>query len=63
MKPKLYFGHPMNTYGTANESALLAIISEAFPKYEIENPGNETHKVACLRYRATGRNPMEYFFL
>ena len=30
---KIYFGHPMNTYGTPLEARLLAEIGSAFPRF------------------------------
>lgn len=64
MKQKIYFGHPRNTYGTELEQKLLAIISQCFPEFDIENPGqNLKHRVNQIRLwkKITG-NGMNYFF-
>jgi hypothetical protein len=59
---KIYFGHPMNTYGTPLETRLLAEISEAFPSLYIENPNQPRHQEGCRRWEAETGNPMGYFF-
>ena len=62
MLHKIYFGHPMNTYGTPLEAKLLAKIELAFPWLSIENPNQEQHQEGCRRWEAETGNPMEYFF-
>jgi len=62
MKNKIYFGHPMDTYGTSLEARLLVAIQHAFPGWEIENPNQEHHQQGCRKREASGGNPMEYFF-
>jgi len=62
MRNKIYFGHPINTYGTPLESRLLTEIALAFPEWEIENPNQEYHQKGCRGCEAEGGNPMEYFF-
>jgi hypothetical protein len=59
---KIYFGHPMNTYGTLLETQLLATIGRAFPGWKIENPNQEHHQQGCRRWEKATGNPMEYFF-
>ncbi len=64
MKQKIYFGHPINVYGTKLERKLLKIISKRFPQYDIENPGqNLKHRVKQIKLwqKITG-NAMNYFF-
>jgi len=61
MKKKLYFGHPINVYGTDLQRALLARIAERFPDWEIENPDQPHHDEGYRRRKeATGR-PMDYY--
>ena len=62
MKKKIYFGHPMNTYGTPLEDRLLAAIERAFPGWQIENPNQEHHQEGCRQWEAATGNPMRYFF-
>ncbi|MGB7957920.1 MAG: hypothetical protein WCF77_03730 [Minisyncoccia bacterium] len=59
---KIYFGHPMNTYGTPLETRLLAEIGSAFPRLCIENPNQPRHQEGCRRWEAETGNPMGYFF-
>lgn len=64
MRKKIYFGHPINVYGTELGQKLLAIISQRFPKFNIEDPGqNLKHRVNQIRLwkKITG-NGMNYFF-
>jgi hypothetical protein len=58
----LYFGHPINVYGTPLQEDLLAAIAEAFPDWEIVNPGEPEHEAAYQRYVAEGKRGMQYFF-
>ena len=62
MKKKMYFGHPMNTYGTPLETRLLAAIQQAFPDRDIENPNQQQHQDGCARYATETGNPMNYFY-
>jgi len=62
MRKKIYFGHPMNTYGTPLEARLLAAIELAFPWMYIENPNQPRHQEGCRRQEAETGNPMRYFF-
>lgn len=63
MVKRLYFGHPVNVYGTELQRRLLAAITEGFPGWEIENPDQPKHEEGYQRYkRETGR-PMDYYVL
>jgi len=59
---KIYFGHPMNTYGTPLEKQLLRAIELGFSDWEIENPNQERHQDGCRRWEVATGNPMGYFF-
>ncbi len=61
MKPKMYFGHPINTYGTELEKKLIEIIFKAFPQYEIEDPGQKHHSDGYRHWKETTGNGMNYF--
>lgn len=56
MRKKLYFGHPINVYGTELQKMLLEKIAARFPEYEVENPDQKHHDA---KYREHG---MSYFF-
>ncbi len=60
---KLYFAHPINTYGTPLERELLVHITDQFPDYEIVNPSDQIHKdeVARLKKDDPKANVMPYF--
>ena len=60
---KLYFAHPINTYGTPIEAACLLLIAELFPDFEVVNPSDQIHldKVAELRKADPSANVMPYF--
>lgn len=62
MKQKIYFGHPINTYGTELERKLLKIISEHFPQFDIENPGQKHHINQARLWKKITGNAMNYFF-
>lgn len=62
MKPKLYFGRPINTYGTKLEKKLIAIITMAFPQYEIEDPGLKHHEDNYRHWKETTGNGMNYYY-
>lgn len=67
-RPRLYFGHPINTYGTPLETRLLAVLAEAFPHHEIVNPSGPEHQAGYAEYEKTRRDEdgkptgMGYFF-
>lgn len=62
MSRKMYFGHPVNTYGTELEWRLLSLVTERFPQWEIVNPGDAAHEAGYQRYRAAKSGGMGYFF-
>ena len=61
MKPKLYFGHPVNVYDTELETKLLKRILAAFPSCEIENPNQPIHEKGYQDYKARTGNGMDYY--
>lgn len=70
MAIKVYFGHPINTYGTELEKRLLETIGNFFkalsPKnpdlWIIENPNQRHHQEGCRIWREKTGNGMNYFF-
>lgn len=54
-KEKIYFAHPINTYGTGFEGIALEVIKQKFPDHEIICPGTPEHEDG---YRKQG---MSYF--
>ena len=62
-RKKVYFMHPINTYGTPLETKMLALIATKFPGYDIVNPADQMHadKVAELRRADPKANVMPYF--
>jgi hypothetical protein len=52
---KIYFGHPVNVYGTDLEKFLLDTLRVAFPGREIEDPSQKHHSEG---YKRAG---MDYF--
>ncbi|MDA1335111.1 MAG: hypothetical protein O2794_03830 [bacterium] len=52
---RIYFGHPLNTYGTPLEAKLLEAIQNRFEKVEIVNPNCSEHQAGYLV------NGMQYF--
>jgi hypothetical protein len=62
MKPSvLYFAHPINTYGTDLEEALLQRIAQKFNGCRIVNPSAPEHQAKYLAYMAKGAKEMDYF--
>ena len=61
-KKLLYFGHPVNVYGTSLEEGLLAEIGEAFAGWDILNPSGPEHEEGYQRYKREGKRGMQYFF-
>lgn len=59
--PRLYFGHPINTYQTPLEGELLQAIAAAFPAYDIENPSDPHHQYGARRQHWLTGNVMDYF--
>lgn len=60
---KLYFAHPINTYGTPLERAILDLLERKFGYHEIVNPSDQVHvnKVNELRAADPKANVMPYF--
>lgn len=59
---RLYFMHPINTYGTPLEKRCLGIIRARLPGWDIENPNTEAHDAGYRRYAAMeGKIGMDYF--
>ena len=48
---KLYFGHPVSVYNTAEENELLKIIKREFPDHDILNPNQKCHQEGYKKYR------------
>lgn len=61
MEQRLFFSHPVNTYGTPLEASLLKKIQEAFPVWEIVNPNEPCHQEGYDRHKQTSGNGMNYF--
>lgn len=59
---KLYFGHPVNEYGTDKERELLVAIQRHFQEYDIENPNQPHHGEGYQRWKKEKGNGMGYFF-
>lgn len=58
----MYFGHPINTYGTKFEEKLLKIIKQARPDFKIENPNQLHHQEGYQQWKKDTGNGMDYFF-
>jgi len=53
-KPRrLYFGHPINVYGSPLQAELLRAISATFRTWEIVNPDGPEHEAAYKEYAKT----------
>ena len=61
MSEKIYFGHPVNVYGTHDEERLIKIIEEHFPQFEVENPNQSHHQEGYQRWRGISKG-MDYYF-
>lgn len=59
---KLYFGHPVNTYGTELEERIIAEILRLFPESTVENPNQPKHQKGYDRYKRGYGNGMGYYF-
>lgn len=57
----VYFAHPINTYGTDLERALLRSIAEKFNGDIIVNPGSPKHQAKFQAYMASGAKEMDYW--
>lgn len=61
MASKLYYMHPVNTYGTELERQQLELISSIFPTVEIVNPNQPEHQEGYNRLRQATGDGMPYF--
>ncbi len=59
---KIYFGHPVNQYGTPEEGHLIELIKERFPEFAVENPNQPHHDEAYKRWKIETGKGMDYFF-
>lgn len=65
---KLYFAHPVSSYGTPIETAVMVLIRAALPGYDIESPNQPHHQENYEKWKAEseeGRDvhsAMQYFF-
>lgn len=50
---RLYFGHPINAYGTPLQAELLLAIGVRFRRWEIFNPDGPEHDAAYKEYAKT----------
>jgi len=55
LKPKVYYAHPMSTYGTQQEADDIKLLK--YLKFRVLNPNEPKHQIQC-KNRA---NQMEYF--
>jgi hypothetical protein len=62
IKPKIYFGHPINLYNTLLERELIEAIRTHFPEWDIENPNQSHHFQGYNRRKNEGGRGMDYFF-
>lgn len=61
MTRSIYFAHPINTYGTDLEEALIQMIARRFHGRHIVNPGSPEHQAKFEAYMAAGAKEMDYF--
>jgi len=59
---KLYFAHPVNTYGQPIESDLVEFIRLSFQDWDIENPNQKKHQDGYADFKKRTGNGMNYFF-
>ncbi len=68
MVKRVYFGHPINTYGTELENYLLDKIFLAgffngiFEGWTVENPNQKHHQENCQTWKEKTGNAMNYFY-
>lgn len=60
-RKRLYFGHPINTYGTDLENHLLECISRFFAGWDIENANQKRHSEGYEHWKKMTGNGMDYF--
>lgn len=61
-KQKLYFAHPVNTYGQPIEIKMINLIKKFFPQFDIENPNQPQHQKGYTEWKKKCGNGMEYFY-
>jgi hypothetical protein len=59
---RIYFGHPVNFYGTPKEEDLVRIIERHFPQYLVENPNQPHHQAGYREWKERTGNGMDYYF-
>lgn len=59
---RLYFGHPVNVYGTELELKLLNIIRREFRDWEVENPNQECHQAGYQDWKKRTGRGLDYYF-
>lgn len=62
MKPKIYFGHPVNFYNTEIETQLIHIIENNLKKYQVENPNQPHHQEGYKKWKKEHGRGMDYYF-
>jgi len=62
MKPKLYYGRPINIKGSELDAVLLKKVFEDFFEWEIEDSGLPKHNEGYLLWKKEKGNGMEYYF-
>ena len=50
---RLYFGHPINAYGTPFQAELIRRIAQTFPHWELFSPDGPEHDAAYKEYAKT----------
>ncbi len=62
MKPKIYFGRPINVYNTDLEALLVEKVAATFPDWDIENPNQPRHQEGYRQWKETTGKGMDYYF-
>ncbi|MCF7835858.1 MAG: hypothetical protein K9M15_01935 [Candidatus Marinimicrobia bacterium] len=62
LKPKIYFAHAVNTYGTIWEKSAIDRLQRKFPYFDIENPNQPHHQEEYKKWKEECGNGMNYFF-
>jgi hypothetical protein len=60
-KKRMYFGRPINVFGSELDKLLIQRIQEAFPGYEIEDPNQQKHADGYQKYKEETGNGMDYY--
>ncbi len=63
MSSRVYFAHPVNSYNTELERAILTHIHDRWPGKELINPSDQVHRDHVARLKASDpeANVMSYF--